>query len=174
MSKQRKSTWKEIRSGITGAADTALADATKNWASIYANHYDNLFKVDVLDTRVDFRFRFTNAGATANYTIYAFRGDDINNHPDAQFVCNGVATGGNMEADATFQIISGESTYYADKITITNDAWAAGVESSCEDDTIDDEMAELCLKTRGRKWFLVIVDTVSAGTVEVDGSAYDE
>lgn len=169
MSNQRKIQWQKVRTGVTGAGDTALADGTKTWASIQTNHSSNLYRADNLDTRVDFRFRFSNAGATVNYTLYALRPEG-----DAQFACSGVATGGNMQVNATYQI-SSATTYYADKITVVNDsAWPTGVISTSEDDTVDDEMANGSLKTLGRRFFLIILDTVSAGTVEVDMAAYDE
>lgn len=148
--------WQIHRTGVQeGSADTDLTAATKKWASIKSNYSpgtDGLYKLSGRHLKLEVRFRCNGAeNDTADYVIYMLR-----ELSDAKFAASGTLTVGQQQA--TEQIDS-ETTYYADKITVTTSRWINPVSST--DISGANEQGSIVFDAAGYNYALVLIPALT-------------
>ncbi len=151
----RQGVWQPLRTAVT-ADDTALDGTTSGATYAFGDKPDAAVKLAASANGVELFFYGTAAAnKTANYKIYAYRG----NGP-ARLICAGVVTTGAAVTGAT-------NTFYCDTITIiTNNNDCSVIDSG------NDRAAILYLgDMRGYSWLHCEVDIV-AGQIVALSSKY--
>jgi hypothetical protein len=146
-----QSQWRNIRDAVSGDTAGGLGVTARKYADIPAHAATLTARCNA--PKIRFRFSDSAGSATANYFIYDYREKD-----DAQLVVSGVLTGGTQTATL--------GGYYAQSATVVTSNRVRTVYSS--DESGNNDMAVIFTDVLGAKHLVVLVDTITAGTVSVD------